>query len=116
MSHTTEVQTEIKDMSVLEQACAMIGASFLGHGNHTQYMSTFTGVGVMLPGWTYPIVVDMDTGRVQQDNYNGRWGDIAELNKLTQRYAAEKIKFTLKKQNKRFTETTTADGNIEITF
>lgn len=116
MSHTTEVQTEIKDVAALEQACSIIGAGFLGHGTFSLYGSNETGIGVQLPGWSYPIVIDIEKGTIKQDNYNGRWGSYSELNKLTQRYAAEKIKSSLKRQQKRFTETVTTDGNIEITF
>ena len=58
----------------------------------------------------YPI-----TGKVEFDNFEGRWGDRAELNKFLQGYAVEKAKLESRKAGHVVTEQLLVDGSIKLT-
>lgn len=82
MSHTL-TSNEIKILP----AAASTAAKFLNfsHRQGSQRFydgTTHSGLVVELPGWRYPVVVK-DDGSVVYDNFNGFWGDIRELRKLT---------------------------------
>jgi hypothetical protein len=46
---------------------------------------------VKVESWKYPVLV-VSTGEIHCDNYEGRWGDISQRNKLKQVYGLEKAK------------------------
>lgn len=85
MSHIVKLQLKIKDRQAFAEAAQKLGLTV--HQNQTaeMYNGSLTGDVVHLPGWTYPVVVDAE-GAVNYDSYNGRWGDIEQLNRLTQEY------------------------------
>lgn len=87
-SHTTKVAIEIRSREALAAAVLAMGGSVLGYGTHKLYSSTETGFAVQLPGWRYPVIAK-DVGGLAYDNYNGSWGNAADLTKLTGRYAIE---------------------------
>lgn len=91
------IQLEIRDREALQTACERLGLSILGGTLHSLYSSKETGIGVMLSGWKYPLVVK-ENGSVTYDNYNGTWGNIDELNKLIAYYGLEKAKVEAQKQ------------------
>ena len=74
-----------------------------------------TGHCVQLPRWRYPIVCDTDSGVVHYDNYEGNWGEQTELDKLVQRYVAEKAVVEARKQGHTVTEQALSDGSIKLT-
>ena len=37
-----------------------------------------TGLQVQLPGWNFPVVCDLGTGKAHYDNYGGQWGRVGE--------------------------------------
>ena len=93
-SHTMKVAVEFRNLLALEKAATKIGAVSLGVGNHELYEDTAHGHGIRLDKWAYPLVVDIDstgkiTGELSFDNYNGQWGDIAQLDRLKGAYAVE---------------------------
>jgi hypothetical protein len=51
---------------------------------------------------------------VKYDNYKGRWGDAAQLDKLKQAYAVEVAKKAARKQGKAVTEKLQQDGSIRL--
>lgn len=93
MSHIVKIQAKITDETAVLSAAEAMG---LEHPHYEKdvkvYQARKTGLCVDLPGWTYPIVIDLATGDVSYDNYNGHWGKISELEKFTQAYAVEKVK------------------------
>jgi len=97
MSHTMNIQLEIRDKEALQTACERLGITILGGNLHSLYSSKESGIGFTLPGWKYPLVVKTD-GTVAYDNYNGSWGNIDELNKLIAYYGLEKAKMEAQKQ------------------
>jgi hypothetical protein len=59
-------------------------------GTTKLFSGEVTGLAVQLPAWVYPMVCDTTSGQLKYDNFNGRWGADAELNKFLQAYAVEK--------------------------
>ena len=76
---------------------------------------TADGLGVMLPGWSYPVVIDTTTGELKYDNYNGRWGKEEELAKFKQNYAAVKHRAIAHERGYQVQETVDSDGSIVLT-
>jgi hypothetical protein len=102
------IKTEIKDLEALKSACLRLGLRTSGDVVFSDlkfqlFNSEETGTAVYLPGWKYPVVIRED-GALAMDNYGGRWGDIAELNKLTAYYGLEKAKLEAWKQGYSVTE------------
>lgn len=97
MSHTMNINLEIRDKEALAAACERLGLNILNGDLHSLYSSKEKGIGIMLPGWNYPLVIK-ENGTVTYDNYNGSWGNIDELNKLIAYYGLEKAKLEAQKQ------------------
>ena len=74
-----------------------------------------TGHCVRLPDWRYPVVCDVENGRVSYDNYGDRWGEQRQLDRLMQAYAAEKAKAEALRQGHTVTECSLTDGSIKLT-
>lgn len=115
MSHTVELSVRMKSPDVLRAACAALGLPEPVHGTHRLYDgTTMTGLAVRLPGWTYPAIVEAQTGRVRYDNYRGRWGDLSSLHKLAQRYSVEATKRKARLKGWRVHETTLPSGEVAL--
>ena len=69
---------------------------------------------MQLPEWRYPIVADVATGKVDFDNYGGRWGKQKELDRFVQGYAVEKAKIEARKKGHSVTEQQLEDGSIKV--
>lgn len=96
MSHTFNMQTEIRDTAALRNACHRLNVR-CEHGVHKLFQTEEIGHGVFLNDWRYPVVVK-DGGELAYDNYNGQWGDEARLNELKAYYGIEKAKIEARKQ------------------
>jgi len=96
MSHTMNVQLELRDQDALLEACKRLNLQ-VKQGRFKLYSSTEEGLGVFLPGWKYPVVIKQD-GSVAYDNYDGNWGKVDELNKLKAYYGLEKAKMEARKK------------------
>ncbi len=91
MSHTMNIDIEIRDYGALLSACERLGVKVEERGS-TGYalpsrwgLAYFSPVG-STPWWSRP------DGTVAYDNYNGQWGRMSELNKLRAYYGLEKAK------------------------
>lgn len=84
-SHTLKVNTKFKNADAINQAAQRMGATFLGHGKHKLFAGTVEGIGVKLPSWRYPIVIDKE-GQIHYDNYEGAWGDEKILDQFRANY------------------------------
>lgn len=90
MSHVVSCNVEMKNKSLLTKAAEYLGLKCLGEGRHSLYSGqSATGLAFSLPGWSYPVVVNPETGEAKYDNYNESWGKQVELDKLVQRYSVE---------------------------
>lgn len=112
MSHTMNIKTEIRDKEALYAACERLGAR-LEEGAFSLYASREKGLGVFLTGWALPVVVKED-GTISYDNYNGEWGDLAELDRLKDAYGIEKATIEARRQGYSIYETTDEQGCLQL--
>jgi len=98
------IEIEMHEKAALQAACRRLRLELKENQKVRFYDGTQAeGIAIKLPGWKYPIVVKND-GTVAYDNYNGRWGDISELNKLKAYYGIEKAKIEARKKGYDFIE------------
>ena len=115
MSHIVSVKTEIRDVAALNSACRRLGLRQPTHETVRLFSGEATGYCVHLNDWRYPVVCDTESGRVQFDNFEGRWGAPRELDKLMQAYACERAKLEARRNGHTITEQPLADGSIKLT-
>ncbi len=114
MSHLVTIETKVHDAAALTAACHRLGLAEPVHANVRLFSAEATGLSVVLPGWQYPIVVDIAEGSIKYDNYEGCWGNPADLGRLLQMYAVEKAKLEARKKGCSVTEQTRQDGSIVV--
>jgi hypothetical protein len=114
MSHIVTIQTQLRDPVAISAACQRLGLAAPVHGTAQLYAGqTAEGLLVQLPGWKYPIAIDIQ-GHVQHDNFQGHWGDIAELHKFQQAYAVEMVRLQARKKGYVVTEQQLQDGSVKL--
>jgi hypothetical protein len=116
LSHIVTIKTEVRDQAAIGAACRRLGLPEPVHGAAQLFSGEATGLLVKLPDWLYPVVVDTTTGQVRYDNYNGAWGDQAQLDRFLQIYAVEKARIEARKKGHQVTEQSLADGSIKLTI
>ena len=114
MSHIVEIQTEVRDLAAIRAACRRLCLSAPQQGTFHLFSGAATGIAVELPDWKYPLVANVQTGQLQYDNFNGRWGDQQQLDKFLQAYAVEKATLEARKQGHTVSECPLADGSIRL--
>ena len=115
MSHIVSIKTQVRDPVAIEAACRRLQLPAPTHGTAKLFTSEASGVIVQLPRWNYPLVCDTATGDVRFDNYNGRWGEQAQLDQFLQAYAVEKTKIEARRKGHSVAEQSLADGSIKLT-
>lgn len=116
MSHIVEITTQVRDEEAVRAACRRLDLPDPVAGSTKLFSSTVEGLAVRLPAWQYPVVFELDTGRVQFDNFSGRWGDRAQLDHFMQTYALEKAKLEARKRGYSATEQALSDGSVKLTI
>ena len=116
MSHIVSIATRIKDAESLAAACRRLGLPPPESGTAQLFGATAAGQLVRLPGWTYPAVVDTLSGEVHYDNYNGRWGEQAHLDRLLQAYAIERTRLEARLAGHTLVEQPLPDGSVKLTI
>ena len=116
MSHIVTIQTEVRDVTAINAACQRLQLSEAVHGDHQLYSGTVRGWGVQLQDWRFPIVCQTETGRIEYDHFEGRWGDPQLLNRFLQAYAVERAKIEAHKRGHTAIEQPLADGSIQLTI
>jgi len=91
MSHIVKLKLQLSDPKCLTLACKALK---LEHRQGPHSIKLFTNdadvdFSVKLPDWRYPVGINTRTGEVSLDNYNGNWGDMKELHRLSQEYALQ---------------------------
>jgi hypothetical protein len=93
-SHTVKVRVEFANAAALAAAVAAVGGEYIGRGEFELFerergggRQRFAGLGFRLPGWNYPLIAQAG-GELAFDNFNGHWGDVADLDRLRAEYAA----------------------------
>lgn len=115
MSHVVHIQTEVRDPLAVSAACERLRLPPPMQGEHQLFGNRIVGLGVQLPRWQYPVVCQTETGKLQYDNFEGRWGAVEELYRFLQGYAVEKTKLEARKQGHDVVERTLDDGSVRLT-
>ena len=114
MSHIVTIQTRLHDPAAVAAACQRLGLAAPVHGTARLFSGEVTGLLVRLPGWQYPAVIDPASGEVRYDNFGGRWGEQAQLDRFLQLYAVEKTKLEARKKGYQVSEQALQDGAIRL--
>ena len=114
MSHIVTIQTKIRDVQALDAACRRLQLTGPVAGKARLFSGEAEGLIVELPGWRYPVVVDPKMGSIQYDNYNGKWGEQRQLDRLLQAYAVEKARLEARRSGHSVTEQQLEDGSIRL--
>ncbi|QDT33959.1 DUF1257 domain-containing protein [Thalassoglobus polymorphus] len=115
MSHIVSIQTEVRDPVAIRSACDRLKLPEPVFGQVKLFSNSATGWAVQLPEWRYPVVADVNTGKLAYDNYNGRWGEQKQLDRFLQGYAVEKAKIEARKKGHSVIEQPLEDGSIKLT-
>ena len=116
MSHIVTIKTELRDHAAVSAACRRLQLAPPIVGTAQLFSDQVAGLIVRLPDWTYPVVIDTASGHVRYDNYEGAWGDQAQLDRFMQIYAVEKARIEARKKGHQVTEQALADGSIKLTI
>jgi hypothetical protein len=114
MSHVVTIQTKLRDPLAVAAACGRLGLPAPTVGTAVLYDGQVNGLILRLPGWTYPAVVDLASGEVKFDTFEGRWGDPTHLDRFLQMYAVEKARHEARVKGYPVTEQVLADGSIQL--
>ena len=115
MSHIVTIEAEARDRAAVAAACRRLGLPEAVMGTAKLFEGEASGLLVRLPGWAYPAVVETATGRIRYDNYEGGWGDPAQLGRFLQAYALEKATIEARKKGHAVSERALADGSVKLT-
>jgi len=116
VSHIVTIQTEVRDAAAVRNACKRLQLPQPAAGKHRLFSGEVEGLAVELPGWKYPVVAELNTGKLRYDTYNGRWGDQKHLDRFLQAYAAEKVETEARRKGHVVSEQALADGSIKLTI
>jgi hypothetical protein len=116
MSHLVTIKTQVRDPAALAAACTRLGLAAPTEGTAELYSGKASGLLVNLPGWRYPVVVDVQAAQVRYDNFDGAWGSQTELDRLLQAYAIEKARIEARKAGHSVTEQPLPDGSVKLTI
>jgi hypothetical protein len=75
-----------------------------------------TGYTFRLPDWRYPVVCDLAEGTLAYDDYEGRWGQRAQLDRFLQAYAIEKATLEARRRGHSVIEQPLDDGSVRLTI
>jgi len=115
MSHIVQVQTEVRDPVAMAAATDRLRLPRPTFGEFQLFTAKARGHAVRLPEWRYPVVFDTSTGKVEFDNYEGKWGKQSELDRFLQAYAVQKATLEARKAGHAVTEQLLTDGSIKLT-
>jgi hypothetical protein len=119
MSHIIQVKhVQMTDPEAVKAGVERIeGAKLIDGMNvrtYTLYSQKYTGVGIQLEGWHYPVILDLEKGTIYYDNYGGSWGDQARLDELAQAYTVEKMRLEAVQRGYAVQEQEQEDESIQL--
>ena len=114
MSHLATVRTQVRDAVAVTAACQRLNWPLPANGTAQLYSGAATGLVVTIPSWRYPAVIELSTGDIHFDHFEGAWGDPQLLHRFLQRYAVEKACIEARRQGHRVNEQALADGSIRL--
>src|SRR4051812_33795666 len=112
MSHITEIQIVVRDLSAMRAACRPLGLAETVRETGTVFSSAQSGYSVWLRGWRYPVVFDLALGEMTFDAYGGNWGQQGELDRFVQAYSVEMASLEARRRGHAVSEQLLADGSI----
>lgn len=116
MSHTATIQTQVTDLTAITTACKEMGLPLPVHQDKVHFGGTVqSGICVKLPGWHYPVVIDLKTGSMKYDNYGGAWGAQEHLSKFMQTYGVAKASAIARAKGYMVQRTTLTNGSVRLT-
>jgi len=114
MSHIVTIKVKVCDLEAIRKTCQRMKLKEPCFGKATVFQKTVAGTIVQLPGWEFPIVINLRTGNIQYDNYQGYWGKQEELDKFLMYYGVEKAKLEAAKEGQTWTETELDNGQVMV--
>jgi len=116
MSHTVTREGVKCGQEGWQKAATRIeGAVFHGVGSFRQFENKLLhGIGITLPGHSYPVVIDLVTNAISSDNYGGKWGDPLLEDKLLQYAGVEAAKLEAANKGYSIVETELDNGDIQL--
>lgn len=114
LSHIVSIQTKVRDPAAIRSACDRLKLPEPVFGQVKLFSNSATGWAVQLPQWRYPVVADVNTGKLAYDNFNSRWGEEKQLDRFLQGYAVEKAKIEARKKGHSVIEQPLEDGSIKL--
>ena len=114
MSHIVTITTEVRDRAAVRRACKRLQLAPPVAGKHRLYGGQVDGLAVQLPDWRYPVVCQLNTGKLHYDNYQGHWGERKCLDAFLQAYTVEKAKLEARRRGHGVAEQPLADGSIKL--
>jgi len=114
MSHVVTVKCQLRDPIAIAAACHRLGLAAPVEGTAQLFSGQESGLIVQFPGWNHPAVIDVASGEIRCDTYEGKWGDRVPLDAFLQMYAVERTKIEARKKGHAVTETTLQDGSIRL--
>ena len=115
MSHIVTIETQVRDPVAIRSACHRLELSAPHYGEAKLFSSSKTGWIVQLVDWRYPVVCDVNTGKLEYDNFEERWGSQSRLDQFLQTYAVEKAKLEARKRGHSVFERVLSDGSVRLT-
>ena len=116
MSHIVRIKTEVRDEQAICSACQRLKLQPPVLGSHELFSGRVDGLAIQLSGWKYPVVVQVDTGELQYDNFEGRWGEQQKLGGFVQAYAIEKASIESRRRGHSVTEQALPDGSVKLSI
>jgi hypothetical protein len=114
MSHTVTIKAQFKDLAAIQETAREMNLAQPTIGQASLYQSKHTGVVVKLPGWTYPVIIDTQTGEAHFDNYGQRWGAQSHLDRFTQLYAVNRAQSVAKSKGLLTSRKVLPNGSIQV--
>ncbi|WP_459556774.1 DUF1257 domain-containing protein [Lacunimicrobium album] len=114
MSHIVTITTQIRDELAVHAACQRLQIAAPEQGSYELFNSRASGFAVRLRDWRYPVVCDLQNGKLHYDNYEGRWGDQRYLDQFVQAYAVEMTLLQARRQGFSAFEQPLEDGSVRI--
>jgi hypothetical protein len=115
MSHIVTIETQVRDPVAIDAACRRLGLRPAQQETVSMFSGSATGYAVRLPGWRYPVVCEVEAGRIHFDHFGNRWGDETHLHRFLQAYAVEKATIEARRQGYSVSEAMLADGSVRLT-
>jgi len=73
MSHIVTISTRVREAAAIGAACRRLNLAEPTLGTAELYSGKAEGLLLQLADWTYPAVIDAQTGEIRFDNFEGRW-------------------------------------------